>query len=310
MVCHTRALRDSRRVKRQNSSTGLPMGGGEEDFDSATPTDERTSAEDSATIQQRDSPTILRIDDPDAAGDVDGLDNDDSMVDDPAAPGGSGQTRHHRERLPAGLRAEIEALRAENEQLRRRLAMGGSTSVPVSMMLEPRPVDAMMHDGERRANSPTVGAVKVFFPEEEPEPEPDREPFNCFNASRTMYIGDAWSAEIVQAYRERLALQGGSDAGPLTEQADKRKIFWRNVLFSVRMVVLLSFLFWSIAWHIESAALHGAEWHYTFFAVLYVFVTVWAYQGYRNLLAYGRMVVADLRRKREKAGVAAASGRV
>ena len=34
MVCHTRALRDSRRVKRQNSSTGLPMGGGEEDFDS------------------------------------------------------------------------------------------------------------------------------------------------------------------------------------------------------------------------------------------------------------------------------------
>jgi len=41
-----------------------------------------------------------------------------------------------------------------------------------------------------------------------------------------MYIGDAWSAEVVRAYRERVALQGGLDAGPLTEQADKRKIFW------------------------------------------------------------------------------------
>ena len=306
MVCHTRALRDSRRVKRQNSSTGLPMGGGEEDFDSATPTDERTSAEDSATIQHRDSPTILRIDDPDAAGDVDGLDNDNSMVDDPA--GGSGQTRRRREWLPAELRAENEALRAENEQLRKRLEIGGSTSVPVSMMPEPRPVETMMQDGERRVNSPTVGAVSVFFPEE--EPEPDREPFNCFNASRTMYIGDAWSAEIVQAYRERVALRGGLDPGPLTEQADKRKIFWRNVFWSWRLAALSLFLFWSIAWHITNADKNGSDWHYGIFAVLYVFVTVWAYQGYRNLLAYYRLLVAESKGKREKASVAAASGQV
>ena len=74
------------------------------------------------------------------------------MVDDPPRPEEvAGMAENPPWWLPAGLRAEIEALRAENEQLRRRLAMGGSTSVPVSMMLEPRPVDAMMHDGERRA---------------------------------------------------------------------------------------------------------------------------------------------------------------
>ena len=306
MVCHTRALRDSRRVKRQNSSTALTTGVGEEDYEdgSATPTKEGTSAED--TIQQLDSDTILRTDDPDAAGDVDGLDNDNSMVDDPA--GGSGQTRRRREWLPAELRAENEALRAENEQLRKRLEIGGSTSVPVSMMPEPRPVETMMQDGERRVNSPTVGAVSVFFPEE--EPEPDREPFNCFNASQTMYIGDAWSAEIVQAYRERVALRGGLDPGPLTEQADKRKIFWRNVFWSSRLAAMSLFLFWSIAWHITNAEKNGSNWDYGIFAVLYVFVTVWAYQGYRNLLAYRRLLMAESKGKREKASVAAASGQV
>ena len=80
MVCHTRALRDSRRVKRQNSSTALTTGVGEEDYEdgSASLTKEGTSAED--TILQLDSDTILQTDDPDAAGDVDGLDNDNSMV--------------------------------------------------------------------------------------------------------------------------------------------------------------------------------------------------------------------------------------
>lgn len=314
MICHTTSLREYRRANRKNalgsSSTLTTLGGGEEDGEdgsatrSATRTNERSSADDSDTIQQRDSATR---DYPDAAGDVDGLDHDVSMVNDPAAVGGSSQTRLHREWLPAELRAENEALRAENEELRQRLAMGGSMSVPVTVMPEPRPVEAMVHDGVRRVNSPTVSAVRVFFPEEEPEPEPDREPFTCFNASQTMYIGDAWSAEVVRAYRERVALQGGLDAGPLTEQADKRKIFWQNVRFSVRMAVLFLFLFWSIAWQIESATLHGSEWHYPIFAVLYIFVTVWAYHGYRNLLAYGRMVMADRRRKREKAGVAAAS---
>ena len=72
-------------------------------------------------------------------------------------------------------------------------------------------------------------AVEVFFPDE--APDGDREPFSCFNASHSMYIGDAWSVEIVQAYRERVAAQGGFDAGPLSEEADKRKIFWRNVWF-------------------------------------------------------------------------------
>ena len=57
MVCHTRALRDSRRVKRQNSSTGLQMGGGEKTSMTRLQRTKRTSAEDSATIQHRDSPT-------------------------------------------------------------------------------------------------------------------------------------------------------------------------------------------------------------------------------------------------------------
>ena len=65
-----------------------------------------------------------------------------------------------------------------------------------------------------------------------------------------MYIGDAWSVEIVQAYRERVAARGGFDAGPLTEEADKRKIFWRNVWFSARMAMILLLLWWSISWSI------------------------------------------------------------
>ena len=125
-----------------------------------------------------------------------------------------------------------------------------------------------------------------------------------------MYIGDAWSAEIVQAYRERVALRGGLDPGPLTEQADKRKIFWRNVFWSWRLAALSLFLFWSIAWHITNADKNGSDWDYGIFAVLYVFVTVWAYQGYRNLLAYYRLLVAESKGKREKASVAAASGQV
>jgi hypothetical protein len=43
--------------------------------------------------------------------------------------------------------------------------------------------------------------------------------------------------------------------------------------------------------------------------LLYVFATVWAYGGYRNLLAYGRMALADRERKRKKA-VALAAARV
>ena len=34
---------------------------------------------------------------------------------------------------------------------------------------------------------------------------------------------------------------------------------------------------------------------------MYVVCTVWAYHGYRNILAYGRMVLADRTRKRKKA---------
>ena len=44
--------------------------------------------------------------------------------------------------------------------------------------------------------------------------------------------------------------------------------------------------------------------------MIYVFVTVWAYQGYRNLLAYRRLLMAESKGKREKASVAAASGQV
>ena len=305
MLCHTRSLRDSRREKRQHtvgSSTALNAADGS---GAPTETNEGASAEDSAPDDRR----VPDIDDS-MLEPVDSMVFDDPTVGDDSAAGRGGN-RSRREWLPAELRIENEALRAENEALRQRLAGGGgsSPSVPVSMP-EPRRVDDMMSDGERKVTSPMQGAVEVFFPESE-APDGDREPtpVNCFNASQSMYIGDAWSAEIVQAYRERVAAQGGFDAGPLTETADKRKIFWRNVWFFTRMVVLFSFLLWSIAWHIESAALHGGEWHYPLFALLYVFATVWAYAGYRNLLAYGRMALADRERKRKKA-VALAAARV
>ena len=143
-------------------------------------------------------------------------------------------------------------------------------------------------------------AVEVFFPEE--APDGDREPFSCFNASHSMYIGDAWSVEIVQAYRERVAAQGGFDAGPLTEEADKRKIFWRNVWFSARMAMILLLLWWSISWSIAEGNVMLAA-----YLVMYVVCTVWAYHGYRNILAYGRMVLADRERKCKKAIVDAES---
>ena len=144
------------------------------------------------------------------------------------------------------------------------------------------------------------GAVEVFFLEE--APDGDREPpFSCLNASHSMYIGDAWSVEIVQAYQERVAARGGFDAGPLTEKADKRKIFWRNILFSARMAMILLFLCWSISWSIEHGREHGGIVMLAGYLVMYVVCTVWAYHGYRNLLAYGRMVLADRTRKRKKA---------
>jgi hypothetical protein len=203
------------------------------------------------------------------------------------------------EYLPADLRFENEALRVENEALRQRLAAGrGFTEVKAP---EPRRLEEMMSNGAGgKVDYAAAGAVEVFFPEE--APDGDREPpFSCFNASHSMYIGDAWSVEIVQAYRERVAARGGFDAGPLTEKADKRKIFWRNILFSARMAMILLFLCWSISWSIEHGREHGGIVMLAGYLVMYVVCTVWAYHGYRNLLAYGRMVLADRTRKRKKA---------
>ena len=104
----------------------------------------------------------------------------------------------------------------------------------------------------------------------------------------------------MQAYRERVALQGGSDAGPLTEQADKRKILAKRLILGPNGGLIVVLVLVHRLHAIDNAVLHGAEWHYSLFAVLYVFVTVWAYQGYRNLLAYGRMVVKDLRQRTRK----------
>jgi hypothetical protein len=197
------------------------------------------------------------------------------------------------EYLPADLRFENDALRVENEALRQQLAAGrGSTEVKAP---EPRRLEEMISNGASgKVDYDADGAVEVFFLEE--APDGDREPpFSCLNASHSMYIGDAWSVEIVQAYRERVAAQGGFDAGPLTEEADKRKIFWRNVWFFTRMVMILFFLWWSISWSIAEANVM-----YVAYLVMYVVCTVWTYHGYRNILAYGRMVLADRERKRKK----------
>ena len=291
MLCHTRSLRDSRREKRQHtvgSSTALNAADGS---GAPTETNEGASAEDSAPDDRR----VPDIDDS-MLEPVDSMVFDDPTVGDDSAAGRGGGNHSRREWLPAELRIENEALRAENEALRQQLAGGGgsSPSVPVSMP-EPRRVDDMMSDGERKVTSPMQGAVEVFFPEE--APDGDREPpFSCFNASHSMYIGDAWSVEIVQAYRERVAARGGFDAGPLTETADKRKIFWRNVWFSARMAMILLLLWWSISWSIAEGNVMLAA-----YLVMYVVCTVWAYHGYRNILAYGRMVLADRTRKRKKA---------
>ena len=140
----------------------------------------------------------------------------------------------------------------------------------------------------------TDGAAEVFFPEE--APGDDRGPLNCFNATHSMYIGDAWSMEIIQAYRERVAAQGGAPGGPVMEAADPGKIFWRNVWFSVRMVVLVFFLIWFIAWTVLKH--HDAR--QAVLRTLFVFFAIWAYQGFRNLLAYCRLVLAESRRRRAR----------
>ena len=61
------------------------------------------------------------------------------------------------------------------------------------------------------------------------------------------------------------------------------------------MVMILFFLWWSISWSIAEANVM-----YVAYLVMYVVCTVWTYHGYRNILAYGRMVLADRERKRKK----------
>jgi len=301
MLCHTRSLRDSRREKRQNTIGSSSAPSTIDGFPtSASPTDSEETR--SLTWRMSEEPSTRE----DSArglqrpGDMDSAEHSDGPREanhnDSAPRGAASYSRC--EYLPADLRFENEALRVENEALRQRLAAGrGSTEVKAP---EPRRIEEMMSNGASGKVDYAADAVEVFFPEE--APDGDREPFSCFNASHSMYIGDAWSVEIVQAYRERVAAQGGFDAGPLTEEADKRKIFWRNVWFSARMAMILFLLWWSISWSIAEGNVMLAA-----YLVMYVVCTVWAYHGYRNILAYGRMVLADRERKCKKAIVDAES---
>ena len=294
MLCHTRSLRDSRREKRQHTVGSSSAPSTIDGFPtSASPTD---SEETRSLTQMSEEPStredsargLQRPGDMDSAEDSDGpreANHNDSAL---------GASYSRCEYLPADLRFENEALRVENEALRQRLAAGrGFTEVKAP---EPRRLEEMMSNGAGgKVDYAAAGAVEVFFPEEAPDGDWEP-PFSCFNASHSMYIGDAWSVEIVQAYRERVAARGGFDAGPLTEEADKRKIFWRNVWFSARMAMILLLLWWSISWSIAEGNVMLAA-----YLVMYVVCTVWAYHGYRNILAYGRMVLADRTRKRKKA---------
>ena len=296
MLCHTRSLRDSRREKRQHTVGSSSAPSTIDGFrKSASPTDSEetrslTRMSEKPSTHEDSARGLQRPRDVDSAEDSDGP--REANHNDSAPHGAASYSRC--EYLPADLRFENDALRVENEALRQRLAAGrGSTEVKAP---EPRRIEEMISNGASgKVDYDADGAVEVFFLEE--APDGDREPpFSCLNASHSMYIGDAWSVEIVQAYRERVAARGGFDAGPLTETADKRKIFWRNVWFFTRMAMILLLLYWSISWSIAEGDVMLAA-----YLVMYVVCTVWAYHGYRNLLAYGRMVLADRTRKRKKA---------